>query len=73
MDNASNIEEAAKWLSQKQKFIIKSLFQSKSSLPTQFFGSDKNVILKLQDRRLFSSFRIEDLLKSGMSKFCLPL
>ncbi len=52
MDNAPNVEEAAKWLSQNQKFIIKSLFQSESSLPTHFFGYGKNVILKLQDRGL---------------------
>jgi Probable Zinc-ribbon domain/Type III restriction enzyme, res subunit len=52
MDNASNVEEAAKWLSQNQKSIIKSLFQEKLSLPAHFFDSDKTVVLKLQDRGL---------------------
>ena len=50
MDNTSNILETAKKLGKSQKLIIKSLLQFNSSLPIEFFGSDKAVILNLQDR-----------------------
>jgi hypothetical protein len=50
MDNTSNILETAKRLSQKQKSILKSLFQFKSSLPIEFFGSYRAVIVTLQNR-----------------------
>ncbi|NJK51740.1 MAG: DEAD/DEAH box helicase family protein [Leptolyngbyaceae cyanobacterium SU_3_3] len=52
MENVSNITEAAKRLSQKQKSILRSLFQFNSPLPIQFFDSKKTVVLKLQDRGL---------------------
>jgi hypothetical protein len=50
MDNTSNILETAKKLGKSQKLIIKSLLQFNSSLPIEFFASDKAVILNLQDR-----------------------
>jgi hypothetical protein len=50
MDNTSNISEAAKKLGKSQKLIIKSLLQFNSSLPIEFFGSEKAVILNLQDK-----------------------
>jgi hypothetical protein len=52
MENTSNILETAKRLGKSQKLVIKSLLQFKSSLPIEFFGSDKGVILTLQDRGL---------------------
>jgi hypothetical protein len=52
MENTSNFTEAAKRLSQKQKSILRSLFQFNSPLPIQFFDSEKTVVLKLQDRCL---------------------
>jgi predicted methyltransferase len=52
MESALNVTEAAKRLSPNQKSILRSLFQFKSPVPTQFYSSDKNVILKLQDRDL---------------------
>jgi transcription elongation factor Elf1 len=52
MENTSNVTEAAKRLSQKQKSILRSLFQFNSPLPIQFFDSEKTVVLKLQDRCL---------------------
>ncbi len=52
MENTSNILEAAKRLGKSQKLIIKSLLQFNSSLPIEFFGSDKAVVLNLQDRGL---------------------
>jgi hypothetical protein len=52
MENTSNVKEAAKRLSQKQKSILRSLFQFNSPLPIQFFDSEKAVVLKLQERCL---------------------
>jgi tRNA U34 5-carboxymethylaminomethyl modifying enzyme MnmG/GidA len=52
MNNASNAEEAAKYLRQDQKSILESLYQSESSLPIHFFDSDKTIIFKLQNRGL---------------------
>jgi Hypothetical methyltransferase/Type III restriction enzyme, res subunit/Probable Zinc-ribbon domain len=52
MENTSNVKEAAKSLSQKQKSILRSLLQFNSALPIQFFDSEKAVVLKLQERCL---------------------
>ena len=52
MNNASNVEEAAKYLRQDQKSILESLYQSESSLPIHFFDSEKTIIFKLQNRGL---------------------
>ncbi|NEQ98656.1 MAG: DEAD/DEAH box helicase family protein [Cyanothece sp. SIO2G6] len=47
-----HIIEPSKGLSQKQKSILKSLFQFDSFTPVSFFGSDKAVVLKLSSRKL---------------------
>jgi Hypothetical methyltransferase/Probable Zinc-ribbon domain/Type III restriction enzyme, res subunit len=52
MENSSNVIEAGKGLSVKQKSILKSLFQFNSPLPIQFFDSEKAVVFRLQDRHL---------------------
>jgi hypothetical protein len=52
MEYASNAIEASKGLSQKQKSILRSLFQFNSAVPTKFFDSEKAVVLKLQDKCL---------------------
>ena len=50
MENLSDVIEAAKRIGKSQKAIVESLFEAKSPLSIQFFGSNENPIFKLQDK-----------------------
>jgi Probable Zinc-ribbon domain len=50
MENLSDIIEAAKGIGKSQRAIVESLFEVKSSLSIQFFGSNKSVVFKLQTK-----------------------
>jgi transcription elongation factor Elf1 len=50
MENLADIIEAAKGIGKSQRAIVESLFEVKSSLSIQFFGSDKSIVFKLQSK-----------------------